>query len=286
MDMFNHAAGHAGRGGMGLPRLFHPMFLDGRIATAIMAGLLIYFTIQWLFRSAGLYHLAKKRDISHAWFAWIPFLSNYILGELDNGKVIFGESLVTEDAEFYLPLVSLISFTISLFGMRSWLVQVLIVVMLVYKAGALWRLFKIYKPGSRVAYTICSFIFGSGFFIYAIRNEKPFDELSTGHLTVSNSNLAFEGTYEPVLNEENNSEPSKKHTDYDKNIFSTINNTEKEKNRNKYAGISDYQLSELDSNPLNADTNYSENNESIQDENKLANNNTVDDTNESNDELH
>ncbi len=148
------------------------------ILLALSSTLILYLIIAWIFRSIGLYHLAKNRGISHAWFSWVPFLSQYILGRLINDKVVLGDNIVTTHASFFLPFLGLLTSSITTeMNEISWICSVFTLAVWVYETSALWRLFKIYRPKSRCSFTIWSLILTSGFFIFAIRNDKPFDEL-------------------------------------------------------------------------------------------------------------
>lgn len=140
----------------------------------LMSFYLLYAIIAYIFRSIGLYHMAKNRGIAHAWFAWVPILSNYIIGRLINNKVVLGDSIVTNHADFFLPFLGFLGLTIMPTGNLAYVVTAAI---WVYEISALWRLFKIYRPKSRVSFTIWSIILGSGFFIFAVRDDKPFDPL-------------------------------------------------------------------------------------------------------------
>lgn len=148
--------------------------LGGALVT-VMSCLLIYLLIVWVFRSLGLYQLAKDRGIAHAWFSWIPILYYYIIGRLINNKVVLGDDWVLPRAEFFLPFLTLIASATATFG--GYWGAIISVAIWVYQVSALWRLFKIYDPNRRAAFTIWSVILGSGFFIYAIRNNRPFDPL-------------------------------------------------------------------------------------------------------------
>lgn len=162
-------------------------FGPARFFSGVLLGftslVIIYIIAAWIFRSVGLYHMAKKRGIAHAWFAWIPILSNYVLGRLINDKVVLGDSMVTKHAEFFLPFLTLLSASVSFSGAIGMTISLII---WVYLMSAYWRLYKIYRPKNRVSFTIWSAIIGSGFFIFAIRNDQPFDPLEPNKIYKDN----------------------------------------------------------------------------------------------------
>lgn len=51
----------------------------------LMFGVLLFLSlIPYIFRSYGLYTLAKRREIPHAWLAWVPVGSEWLLGCLSD----------------------------------------------------------------------------------------------------------------------------------------------------------------------------------------------------------
>lgn len=55
--------------------------LIGMVGSVFFIVLLVLL-ILYLLTSFGLYRMAKRRSIAHAWLAWIPVVHLYILGEL------------------------------------------------------------------------------------------------------------------------------------------------------------------------------------------------------------
>ena len=51
----------------------------------LMFGVLLFLSlIPYIFRSYGLYTLAKRREVPHAWLAWVPVGSEWLLGYLSD----------------------------------------------------------------------------------------------------------------------------------------------------------------------------------------------------------
>ena len=50
----------------------------------ILAAILVVALVFWVFRSIGLYAVAKRRGISSAWMAWIPIGCQWVLGSVSD----------------------------------------------------------------------------------------------------------------------------------------------------------------------------------------------------------
>ncbi len=50
----------------------------------IFAVILVVALVFWIFRSLGLHAIAKRRGIRHAWMAWIPIGSQWVLGSVSD----------------------------------------------------------------------------------------------------------------------------------------------------------------------------------------------------------
>ena len=45
-----------------------------------MLAICSFSIVQYVFRSLGVYTIAKRRGLKHPWFAWVPVLDHYLLG--------------------------------------------------------------------------------------------------------------------------------------------------------------------------------------------------------------
>lgn len=151
--------------------------LGGFIFILIIIGILYY-----IFNALGFYTMAKNRGINHAWISWIPFLQNFILGELIDDHVwgIGGARWIL----LVCPLVigwmngyitgagdEASTIIVSIFSILS-------IVYYVYLQCAHYRLFKAYSDHA-VGYTIWSIIFPflAPIFIFIIR-KHPYKTLN------------------------------------------------------------------------------------------------------------
>ncbi|MGL4606073.1 MAG: DUF4190 domain-containing protein [Eubacteriaceae bacterium] len=171
---YNHMMSDAfGRG-------FFPVFMT--IMMAIIIFLLISLVVEYIFSSIGLYTMAKNRNISHPWLAWVPFAKEYLQGELINDDVSIGSWHIPY-AKIFLPLLPIVVSVVGGFlGLIPYIGVVFIWIITLafsfYSYTALYWLFNIYSPKHRVVFLVLSIIFPflCGIFIFAIRHNQGFDE--------------------------------------------------------------------------------------------------------------
>jgi hypothetical protein len=128
---------------------------------------IIFCIVTYVFSALGFYTMAKNKGIDHAWFAWIPFLSSYLMGELIDDFLPFGDNKLPY-AKWILTFGGFVSLIPVIGGFLS-------IVYCVYFFIALYRLYKLYKPDSATLYLVLSIIFEitMPFFIFSIRDNTP-----------------------------------------------------------------------------------------------------------------
>ncbi|WP_195268329.1 hypothetical protein [Eubacterium sp. 1001713B170207_170306_E7] len=143
---------------------------------AYLVVLLIIGIVLYIFSSISLYTMAKGRGMSKPWLAWIPIANSYLMGKLINEKVAFG-SFVIPYAHVLLPVLPLVCGFLTRIPYMGWL---FLIVSLVYSYGALYRLYKMYKPQDAVLYLVLSIIFAvtQPFFMFSMRKNKEEEYLS------------------------------------------------------------------------------------------------------------
>ncbi len=124
----------------------------------------------------GLYTMAKNAGITYAWFAWIPFLQAFLLGDL------IGNRMWGMDAANWVLLVTpLVTFLLAMTGFGVFLAIPISIAYAVFYYMVLYRLFKIYRSQSATLYTVLSILFSFliPIWFFIIRNDEPdFTELS------------------------------------------------------------------------------------------------------------
>lgn len=144
--------------------------------------LVVFAVATYVFTALGLYTMAKKRNLSRPWMAFIPALDLYLKGELINDDVSIGSWHIPY-AKLFLPLLplalGLVFFFIGYFPSFgvSFIVILLSLAIAFYQYAALFWLFSLYTPEHKIAFLILSifFPFLGGIFIFAIRNKEAFD---------------------------------------------------------------------------------------------------------------
>lgn len=185
-------------------------------AMAIVAGFLLIFAllagivglIMYIFQSVGLYTIAKRRGINHAWLSWIPVGCNWILGCIADQYryVAMGENKNRRTVLLILSLTSLalsvVGFGISSSGTLAMLTEIMqegtqateavvagtsmgitsllsmagSIVSLVTTVFVYISLFDLYSsctPRNNVLFLVLGIFFGflNGIFIFACRNK-------------------------------------------------------------------------------------------------------------------
>lgn len=148
----------------------------------ILFVIFVFSIISYIFSAIGLYTMAKKRNLSHPWMAWIPILDLHLQGQLVNDDISIGSWHIPY-AKLFLPLFPIVLgllgslfWSFSSFG-GSFLLFVLYLGFVFYNAVSLFWLFSIYSPQNRIVFLVLSILFPflSSIFIFAIRNNDAFD---------------------------------------------------------------------------------------------------------------
>ena len=151
---------------------------DAGVAAIILSFLAAYFVIIlvigivcYVFNSLSLYQMAKNRGIDSPWLAWIPIAKTYLMGKIINEKVAFPY------AHVFLPLLPFASGLLSMIPFIGWLFPIAYAV---YYYGALYRLYRMYKPENAVLFQVLSIIFAitQPFFLFSMRNNQEEEYLA------------------------------------------------------------------------------------------------------------
>ena len=98
------------------------------------------------------------------------------MGKIINEKVAFG-SWVIPYAHVFLPLLPFASGLLSMIPFIGWLFPMAYAV---YYYGALYRLYRMYKPENAVLFLVLSIIFAitQPFFLFSMRNNQEEEYLA------------------------------------------------------------------------------------------------------------
>ncbi len=163
-------------------------YSDYDVATlgAVIAAFAMIFVIAffiwipfYVLRSLGLYNMAKNRGMSNPWIAWIPFVSNYLIGEMVN-PVQLG-SVTIQNCGLILALSPIIGgvagFVLSFIPIIGWLLLTVISIGLsVFLFMCHYYLYKQYEPDNAVLYIVLTVLFSGvadAIIFFKMRNMTP-----------------------------------------------------------------------------------------------------------------
>ncbi len=194
--------------------IYDEMFESGFDAIGFATGLGIYMLVfsligltLYILGSLGAYTIAKRRNIRHAWLAWLPIGNAWIWGCISDQfryvtrgevrsrrKVLLGLSIAQ-----YVPVIAMVALyvklviamvipelehmgpvdmqeylgTVMLLMLVALVTVVLSIVLLVFAYMALYDLFRSCDPDNAVLFLVLSIVFSnlSSIFIFAVRNR-------------------------------------------------------------------------------------------------------------------
>lgn len=179
------------------------------VAGFMLVFLLVYYLligafmlVHYVLYSLGTYTIAKRRGIHHAWLAWLPLGSEWILGSISDQyqylvkgrvrnrrKVLLGLSVgawVVVIPMFVMALAAAISeaagmdagevllgAAVAVIILGALVMAVLVVILAVFQWIAMYDLFASCEPGNATLYLVLSILFGVTlpFFVFVSRNK-------------------------------------------------------------------------------------------------------------------
>lgn len=142
---------------------------------------LLFFLVFFLLQAFGLYRIAQRKGIEHAWLAWIPIAQTYLYAEIIGQEIKVGNTAIPHFPWAYLgvtygaSIIAGILSVIPFFGaILAGLVAPLVYLISVY---VMYLFFKLFKGDDAVVYTVICAIFSIVFPIMVlILRDKPFAE--------------------------------------------------------------------------------------------------------------
>ena len=164
------------------------------VFTAALVAIIttLFIVAFYAFYSIVLYQLAKKKDVAHPWMAWIPYLNNYIIGEIagpmhvlgrfelrNTGLWLFLSPIVVAGVSQVLENYSSIPLIGGVFSVLSGIVGALgSIAALLFLCLVLYRIFSRYVPKNiTLVFSILSiFAVTVPFFLASILNKPQISE--------------------------------------------------------------------------------------------------------------
>jgi len=130
-------------------------------------------------KAIGLYRIAQRQGIEHAWIAWIPFVQAYLYAEIIGEEIKIGTVKIPQFPWIYIAITygsPIIAFVLNLVpfwgGLLALLLGPAIYVASIY---VMYRFFKIFEGDNAVVYTVICAIFPVVFpFMVLVLREKSF----------------------------------------------------------------------------------------------------------------
>lgn len=123
--------------------------LGGFIIVAVIIAIAFY-----VLQALALVKMATNLNIENPWIAWIPIGNLYIIGMIIK-TIDFGEKRI-EKAELIIPAAALLAGILGAIPVIGFLIVIANMVILLV---SLFKLYKMYKPGSEVLYIVLTIIF-------------------------------------------------------------------------------------------------------------------------------
>lgn len=153
-----------------------PAFLVGFLVVFFIIAMVIAVAA-YVISAMGMYTMAKRRGIPHAFLAWIPVASSYLLGSVADHI----NSFKGKKSNYAVLLVALSGATLAISWFVAWVFPAaglltfpLSIALLVFTYMAVYEIFKDYAPKNAVVFLVLGIIFGIYWiFIFALRNKQP-----------------------------------------------------------------------------------------------------------------
>ncbi len=161
----------------------------GIVLAAVVIIVSIFGLVSYLLTSLGLYTVAKRRQIRHAWFAWIPLLSIWLLGSIsDQYQYVAQKKNTNRRTTLFLLMAAMLamSFLIGFaeafadsaaFGIVSLLATLsyvgVSIAFVIISFMVLYDLYRSCKPQNATLFLVLSILFSvtEPFFIFFLRKS-------------------------------------------------------------------------------------------------------------------
>ena len=130
-------------------------------------------------KAFGLYRLAQRKGIEHAWLAWIPFAQTYLYAELIGQDLTIGTVKIPQFPWAYIAITygsSLIAGVLGAIPFIGWLVAALLgPAIYIASIYVMYRFFKIFEGDNATINTVICALFPVVFpIMILVMREKAF----------------------------------------------------------------------------------------------------------------
>ncbi len=146
----------------------------------------------YVLKAIGLYRIAQRKGIDHAWVAWIPFAQNYVYAEIIGQQLTIGKYTIPQFPWIYIVMIygsSFVATILSVIPVVGWAIAALLGP-LVYVACVyiMYRFFKIFEGDSAAVNTVICTIFPVVFpIMILVMREKAFAADTSNQANAANA---------------------------------------------------------------------------------------------------
>lgn len=130
-------------------------------------------------KAFGLYRLAQRKEIEHAWLAWIPFAQTYLYAELIGQELTVGTMKIPQFPWAYIAITygsSLIAGILSAIPLIGWLLAAILgPAIFIASIYVMYRFFMIFEGDNATVNTVICALFPVVFpIMILVMREKAF----------------------------------------------------------------------------------------------------------------
>lgn len=151
----------------------------GAFFFVILFAAILFGIVFYILQAIGLYRIAQRKGIDHAWLAWIPFAQTYLYAEVIGKEIMIGTIKIPQFPWAYIAIIYGTSLIAGILNVIPFFGQILVALLgpaiYVVSIYVMYRFFKLFEGENAVIYTvICAiFPFIMPIMILVLR-DKPF----------------------------------------------------------------------------------------------------------------
>lgn len=133
----------------------------------------------YVLKAFGLYRIAQRKGIEHAWLAWVPFAQTYLYAEIIGQEIMIGKTKIPQFPWAYVAIIygsSFIASILSMIPFFGWILAALLgPAIYIISIYVMYRFFKIFEGDNAVVNTVICTIFPVVFpIMILVMREKAF----------------------------------------------------------------------------------------------------------------
>lgn len=148
------------------------------IAVILFIAFLVWAAL-FIIQAVGMYRIAQRKGITHAWLAWIPGARKYLYAEIIGTDLKVGQTTIPQFPWIYIAVTFgsfLISAPLNAIPVVGTLLSMLLgLALFAVEIYLMYRFFKLFEGENTVVFTVICAILGFVFpFLVLYLRNKPF----------------------------------------------------------------------------------------------------------------